>query len=694
MSPPLYTVLRRRSLRRPIIFFLIFLALFWFAPHMRNVVFDAQHSTKIAFKLAAGRATVTHTQIYTHTRWTTRTFTHREYSTIFLGPAEIPASTRSPPARPTVLGEHNFRSDGLLEVNPAAPHPIFSLVARAQLEWDTKLASASKTLRQAVAEYTRRYNRPPPQGFDVWWGYVVANRVQLPDEYDQIDRDLGPFYGVEPLDLQGIQTDWEAHADSYTIGKDLIEEKLALLNFTLPENEAVRFELVKGAFQMIELLDEVEHELPAFRAVFSPHDNPNLVTDWELRKLALDAAKEGRYIDIAKPPSEKHGWLSACPPFSPARLDSLPLPFDELHPNTGLPSIPGQTSTIFDIDRFDKDPRVKTFVYNHRLAMDPCLHPSHFYTHGAYLPHGTGPGPYRRLIPQFSYSTTPLHSDIRPAVPLNWVTDDFPNEGRPPPLGFSWEERTDERLQWRGSNTGIWHAADGRWREAHRIRLAALAGGSGGANASVLMPLKDEEEVSPVGPPEEVPRARFVNALLDVAFAGRPLNCEPKECAKLEEMFEWRAAHDLKKAAHYKFILDVDGNGWSSRFKRLMNSGSLIFKASGYPEWFTDRLAPWVHFIPIQNSFSDLLDALVFFRGDPSGQGAHDVMARRIAEAGREWSRKFWRKEDLVAYNYRLFLEYGRVMSSNREEMSFIMWEDDQEDETREQELVDRWKRK
>lgn len=31
--------------------------------------------------------------------------------------------------------------------------------------------------------------------------------------------------------------------------------------------------------------------------------------------------------------------------------------------------------------------------------------------------------------------------------------------------------------------------------------------------------------------------------------------------------------------------LDVDGNGWSSRFHRLLMSGSVVVKATIYPEW-------------------------------------------------------------------------------------------------------------
>ncbi|KAJ7874294.1 hypothetical protein B0H14DRAFT_3554427 [Mycena olivaceomarginata] len=66
-----------------------------------------------------------------------------------------------------------------------------------------------------------------------------------------------------------------------------------MLNFTLPSDPAVRLELVAGGFQIIDMLREVEEELPPFRAVFSPHGNPNLVPDHELRDMAQEAANKG-----------------------------------------------------------------------------------------------------------------------------------------------------------------------------------------------------------------------------------------------------------------------------------------------------------------------------------------------------------------------------------------------------------------
>ncbi|KAJ7596237.1 glycosyl transferase family 90-domain-containing protein [Mycena floridula] len=166
--------------------------------------------------------------------------------------------------------------------------------------------------------------------------------------------------------------------------------------------------------------------------------------------------------------------------------------------------------------------------------------------------------------------------------------------------------------------------------------------------------------------------------MFDIAFAARPTACKGKTCKELEELMTWRERQSIKEAGNYRYVLDVDGNGWSGRFKRLITSNSVIFKSTIYPEWYMDRIAPWLHYVPVQVDLSDLHDSLAFFRGDPGclcGGGnpncAHEDLARKITKAGREWSKMFWRREDLVAYFFRLILEYARVMSLDREGMTF-----------------------
>ena len=61
---------------------------------------------------------------------------------------------------------------------------------------------------------------------------------------------------------------------------------------------------------------------------------------------------------------------------------------------------------------------------------------------------------------------------------------------------------------------------------------------------------------------------------------------------------------------------------------------------------YTSRIAEWVHYVPIQVTYSDLYDALTFFR-------THEEAAAKIAAAGKQWSQQFWRNEDMSAYLYR-----------------------------------------
>jgi hypothetical protein len=84
-------------------------------------------------------------------------------------PVTSTVAPEEPPIRKIVPQKHRYRPDGLLEVNEEGTHPIYELISRAEKEWEDKLQRSSKTLREAVDEYKRRYKRSPPKGFDAWY---------------------------------------------------------------------------------------------------------------------------------------------------------------------------------------------------------------------------------------------------------------------------------------------------------------------------------------------------------------------------------------------------------------------------------------------------------------------------------------------------------------------------------------------
>ncbi|KAI6141005.1 glycosyl transferase family 90-domain-containing protein [Pisolithus tinctorius] len=538
------------------------------------------------------------------------------------------------------LEKHTYTSDGLLIVNPNGPHPIFELMRDAKASWNAKLSRASKTLEEAITEYRRRYKRAPPLGFDKWWDYVVKYDVQLPDEYDEIYHDLEPYWGLDPADLAKSVEELATWDDIFTVEKTSSNSGLVIVNSTVPESNRVLRDRIEA---IIDLTKDFGADLPPMRIQLSPRDDPRMHTDWRVRDMALSAARQGTTIPQSRlPPITEGGWIQACPPNSPARLNPPVLPpLDGSNPMLSNTTVP------------------KSFIVSHRTAMDPCYHPEILISHGQFLSHRQGPLPHHTLVPLFSHCGTLLHHDIRPPIPYGWTSgNDSEALGDVP-----WSEKVDERLDWRGSPTGMYASPETLWMHAHRQRLVKLTSTIEGNTSVLCVPL---DASSPVGEPLQLRMARVNPAWMDVAFSGKPLACEENAgtCKLMEEMFEFRRVQGRKEEGRYKFILDVDGNGWSGRFKRLVTSNALILKASVYPEWYTSRIAEWVHYVPIQVTYADLYDVVAFFRN-------HDEAAAKIASAGKEWSQRFWRKEDMSAYLYRLLLEYARVMSVDRESMSY-----------------------
>ncbi|KAG8907344.1 Glycosyltransferase Family 90 domain containing protein [Tulasnella sp. 403] len=538
------------------------------------------------------------------------------------------------------LEAHVYRTDGLVQVNLGGSHPIYDLIQHSEKRWRQKMNNSSRTFREAVEEYRRRYHRMPPKGFDKWWHYVLEHNIQLPDEYDQIAQDLEPFWGLDPAYLIEQQRVWEDNPEvgSYTIVS--LDHDVFVSNHTEQADEVES--AISRAEDQLELLDELKQWLPDFRATFSAHDVPYQFIGYDMKSEASTHATKTNFMDTAKPfQTHKRGWAYACPETSPLRSQKFES-FDPVEHST----------------------KPKTFIWDHKKAMDPCQHPDHVHFNGFLRAHGEGPVPRRKLIPTFAICKTNLHTDILSVSAEMWTED----VGYDPP----WHEKRYNRLLWRGSNTGIWFGERDAWNISQRVRLVQLANEHNG--------LVDVFRSTPscdtaIGSVNKLSQGKLNDLLMNVGFTGQAIQCAPGVCKTVESTLKFKEFLTYEMANQWKYVIDVDGNGWSARFKRLMSTNSLVLKSTIFPEWFMDRIQPWVHYVPVKNDFSDLYDILYFFHGDHEGKGAHDDLAERIATQGKEWSSTFWRREDMVAYTFRLFLEYARVMSLDREAASFS-WRD------------------
>ncbi|KIO24440.1 glycosyltransferase family 90 protein [Tulasnella calospora MUT 4182] len=525
---------------------------------------------------------------------------------------------------------HRYGPDGVLEVNQRGPHPIYEMIAWAEKEWKSKNAKASKTLDQAVAEYKRRYGRAPPKGFDKWWSYVKAHRVQLPDEYDRIYHDLEPFWGVDPLILQASRAAREHEAVGY-------------FHHFLQEWES-------RSGGQLELLKPVQGLLPDFRATFTARDVPNQFLPYESRKAALEAAAQKKgmsfwhasILEKNFPKPKASGWSSACPPTSPLGQKPPPRPTDP--------------QAIWKVESS------KSFIYDHKLALDVCDHPSQIHLNGIFQ--SPPPPPSKDLpAPSFSICSTSLHSDILSIPTTDWLesTTDDPQ----------WNQKPHSKIYWRGNNTGAFEISkDGWWNLTQRARFISAVNAKDG---DLFVLPSTESKYEPVGMGERTEQALLNEQWIDALFTGPPVQCEGAMCKELEKEYKFVDGEPSYFDKQWKFLMDIDGNGCSSRFKRLMTTRGLVLKSTIHPEWWTDRIQAWVHYVPIKYDYTDLYDIMAFFKGDIDGTGGngHDEPAAQIGAGGRKWSVTFFRKEDMIAYVYRLFLEYARVMSPDRDQNNF-----------------------
>lgn len=456
--------------------------------------------------------------------------------------------------------------------------------------------------------------------------------MQLPDEYDQISRDLYPFRAVSPRDVRTLIDRASTEADTFEV---------AVRGGTVSsvggeDGPAIHRQRLDG---QLDLVADVAQWIPDMRAVYSAQDTPSTIISYDLRQELTQAAENDEFVPLArvKPDNAFTGWLAACSYNSPLRRH-------------------GYESISAGVDWAEK-----SFIVDHLRSMDVCAHPALIPQHGllAGLRQARGTD---ALSAKFAISKTLAHADV-----LGVPTERFTPADTVPRV--PWAHKTGERLLWRGANTGIWHKARNHWRGTHRLRLLALANAVDG-DARVL---GADVHGTVGGGAADVPLGALNREHMDVAFVGEPIQCDAADgsCAEIKAGYAFRGRvtpDDLDRA---KYLIDVDGNAWSARFQRLMLSGSLLLKSTVMPEWFSDRIQPWLHYVPVKVDYADLYDSLVFFK-------AHDALAEEIAASARDWTEKFYRREDMVAYAFRLYLEWSRLQAEDRDAASYAYDEADE----------------
>lgn len=90
----------------------------------------------------------------------------------------------------------------------------------------------------------------------------------------------------------------------------------------------------------------------------------------------------------------------------------------------------------------------------------------------------------------------------------------------------------------------------------------------------------------------------------------------------------------LEDHTEYKYLIDVQGRGYSGRTKVLMFSGRPLFIADRrWKEFWYQDLVPFVHYIPVKEDLSDLIEKLDWAEANPESAKAIAINAQNYAKA-------------------------------------------------------------
>lgn len=99
----------------------------------------------------------------------------------------------------------------------------------------------------------------------------------------------------------------------------------------------------------------------------------------------------------------------------------------------------------------------------------------------------------------------------------------------------------------------------------------------------------------------------------------------------------------------YKYQLNLDGTVAAYRFPYLLAGGSLVFKQkSKYYEHFYNELIPNLHYIPIEEDLSDLVETILWAK-------ENDAAAKKITKTAQKFV-----NENLLPKH--IFCYYGNLL--------------------------------
>jgi hypothetical protein len=541
-----------------------------------------------------------------------------------------------------------------------ARHPISDLIYKANIEHDrwVRQATLSESLAVALDTYEERHpGQSAPPYFAEWFKFAQGTVVI--DDFSQIDKDLASFWQFKPAALRERVT---VMAGTPGVANITIQE--GLVSYGLTEDVDMNKELG----QMAEIIKKFAAYLPDMVLPINTMSVPRVLPSWEeahsfaqadiaslvnlisKRQTKTEATRD----EIAYPPLDSNSandfrrmQIEACAPESKARTTA--------HWNVA-------EFCSFCIRRHSK----AQFLTRWDRLLETCEQPDLKHLHGMYMTVPERP-PVPELLPLFSVAKTDAFSDILIPMPSSI-------QGRP---DIRWQfTRRYDGLFWRGK-IGPRDFNPQALRGNHKYRLLhLLLDPSPLDEVMMVLPIAGRKDIFGY---EKVPASEASGALpFNVGVEGFS-DCQGANCQLIKGVYGTR--EEQQDALEYRYILLLDeDNGPPAEMMRAMRSESVPLVSTIFKSWYSDRLVPYLHFVPIDPRFHGLHTSYAYFTGTVNrpklnGRDANlkpqEEDAKWIAQQGSKWAESAIGMKDLEAYLFRLLLEWGRLIDDQRHAIGF-----------------------
>lgn len=485
-------------------------------------------------------------------------------------------------------------------------HPIDILMRGAKAQFNGLLHRQSKTFVEAQKEYRRRYKMDPPPGFEAWYNFAVANESPIIDEFDLIHQQIAPFLKLSGAELQKTM-DAAYNAPESEIWSCQYSRNEARAQCNHPRRSYDRH--ISYLFETVGKYAGTE--LPDVRFLVNHLDEPSVVLPSQ-KTLSVDVTN-----------------MSHQPTWGNITKECAAHQAENAH------------------QKDERESYALPFIKDSASAMDICRHPEYENLHGMFI----SPVSFRLvegMVPILSTGAPSTMGDILMPSPA-YLESEFVYDSDKEPDFYE----KSNKVYWAGSTSGAF-AHNDRWRDFHRQRFVQFAQNLGREQYYYL-----EEKYDTV---ERVPSSFLNGRLFDVAFT-RIFQCASWQCREQRGFFPPGAWADKDAALKSRLVFDLDGNGISGRYYKLLASKSLPLKQTLIREWHDERLIPWVHYVPVSQSLEELPELVMYLTSTDAGQ----KKAKEMADRGRDWMGKAMRKVDMSIYVYRLMLELARLQDPKRE---------------------------